>query len=48
MLGSNRDADRETRLVDTVGERRLGQAERAVWKPVSLPHVKYIASGNLQ
>ena len=30
--GSNRDADIENILVDTVGEQRMGQTERAAWK----------------
>ena len=30
--GSNRDTDIENILVDTVGEQRMGQTERAAWK----------------
>jgi len=46
LQGSSGDADIENRLVDTVGEKRVGRIERIALKHI-LPYVKQITNGNL-
>ena len=45
--GSNRDADIEKRLVDTVGEGEGGTNWESSMETYTLPEVKQIASGSL-
>ena len=47
MQGRNRDADRENRLVETVGEGEIPMNSESITETHTLPYVKEIASGKL-
>ena len=47
LQGSSGDTDMKNRLVDTVEEGEGGMNGKSVMETYTLPHVKYIASGNL-